>query len=348
MTNDSALEPYLKAREKYKKWCSDLEIATPIEFGSVKSPGLSDLDLGLVFKHVSENDSARVNEALKNFPSEVSSLMNGGTLMMFPEKDFRDILLIDDITVSCLDRDVSPNSISDETKALVSIVQVVEWLPERIVKIYTEHQKADPNIVRLVGFLYSLCYSLIKTQSENRNQEQVSHFVDAVYLLRSDWLSLDQKQQQLRIDDLVGQCIEIYLAAIKNFLPTLKESVDCSQLSDELIYNLYGDVYLKGAKDWSDEPIQVEGSKVTIKLPYEFLASYLVYSGKKSDLGKIISRRFNLDASQSVLDQVSFSPEMFELLTRRKDIFSNLFDFVRTLNCGTGLYKFGWYLKEEV
>lgn len=44
------LTEYNLAREIFKDWChSTFNNAIPIEFGKVKCPGLSDLDLGLVF-----------------------------------------------------------------------------------------------------------------------------------------------------------------------------------------------------------------------------------------------------------------------------------------------------------
>ena len=83
------------------------------------------------------------------------------------------------------------------------------------------------------------------------------------------------------------------------------------------------------------------GISCHLYVPPVFLSAYLNYSKHNSRLGSIIKKRISAKGKS-----IAASDDMDDMLQRRAHIFGTLFDFVKGLNCGTGLYKFGWYLNE--
>lgn len=334
------MAPYVEGRNLFIDWCTNIQSAVPIEFGDIGCPGLSDIDIGIVFKEGFDPDKYDLNQDLVGFPEKTKTLMNGGTLMFFPEAVFKHILLIDDIRVKSLLGEIDVRRNTSMESQLVSLVQIVEWLPERIAKIYSELKSESINEKRLVGSFYSLCYSLKKIQEHVGENERFNKFIKQVYSLREGWFSLDGSVVNAMLKDISDSYMDIFVEAVNSIMPVLNSHfniVEPESLS--LRYNIYKNVnFVANQKDIG---ILDTGSDIYINMPAAFLCTYVEYSKHNSQLGSIITRRIEKENAN-----ITVSGGMSDILDRRAHILGSLFDFVRTLNCGTGLYKFGWYLNE--
>ena len=148
---------YDEARLEFKKWTSHNSNLIPIEFGDVGVKGVSDLDLGVVIKN-----KFSIKNHLDKFPELTKKIMNGGTLMIFPDFAFKNINFIDDVKISFLNNKINLKKLSIEERYIVNIIQVIEWLPERILCIYKDMGNGFENPKRSLAYLYSLCYTLKK------------------------------------------------------------------------------------------------------------------------------------------------------------------------------------------
>ena len=346
------LEPYEKARNLYLDWCSDINGATPIEFGTVKSPGLSDLDLGIVFSNDIDIKelSGVLSKKMKSFPSLVKETMNGGTLMLFPESSFYNILYADDVNINAFDSRLKMVLISESEEQFVCMAQVIEWLPERIAKIYLELNSNQKNTKRLIGFYYSLCYSLLKVIRFYGESFRINEFIDNVYLLRDTWQHLDEYERESKLKWLEFNYVFVCKEAILIFNEANSSFFNLPDLilNKNYKYNLYSNVNLvSNISDSFDDIVRFEGGMLNIYVPPIFLANYYIYASYNSSLGKIIKNRSDIcNEEQSLFDGCIY-PEMLSILYIRIKMFSDFYSFVDELGLGTGLYKFGWYLNDK-
>lgn len=331
------MDQYVRARELFADWCSDIDGAIPIEFGAVGCPGLSDIDIGIVFKNGFNPKECNLKEKLLSFPEHTRKVMNGGTLMFFPEETFKDIMLVDDINANPLSDSLCINDITNEDKELVDLIQIVEWLPERMSRIYIELGRTIVDYKRLVGLYYSLCYSFKKIQKYSGKNERINNFIKQIHSIRDNWF-IDEAKSKLAISEI--EIFDVFVEAVSVITPVLNIHFNLSVKYDIPIkYNLYGSVniiasdkYIMVYKDFEDTNVNV---------PPQFLFTYLEYSKMDSKLGMRISDRVKMGTKNVVV-----SSAMRDVLQRRFNVLSDLFDFVKDLNCGSGLYKFGWYLNE--
>ena len=329
------IDPYVGARDLFVEWCDDIISAIPIEFGVVGCPGLSDIDIGIVFDGEVQDDFQQI---LSRFPEKTRELMNGGTLMFFPKDVFGQILLVDDINVKPLSGEIHIVKNTNEEQCLVDLVQIIEWLPERLTGAYREMQQEPVNIKRLIGFFYSMCYSLKKIQKYVKPSEKTNSFIEQVYSLRKEWFLLEDNIAQKRLKKIANIHFDVCAGAIKSIVPILEKHFIVSD-KISINYNIHTNVSF--VAEQHDFSIYTCDGNVCVTVPPVFLCSYVEYSKYDSRLGNIIKRRISYNG-----DSVTVSEEMRDILKRRAHIFSSLFDFVKELGCGSGLYKFGWYLNE--
>ena len=105
------------------------------EFGKINNPGISDLDLIFVFEDNIENLDIGTDFYKKVLPEFVLKILCGSTLMVISETNFKNILIWDDLVLNCIyGKEIFFNNFDDE-KDLRKIVQIMDWLPERILSI---------------------------------------------------------------------------------------------------------------------------------------------------------------------------------------------------------------------
>lgn len=328
---------YVLARKEYVKWISESdENLIPLEFGTVKAPGLSDLDLGILAPE-GINNTRLFKEFLKRIPSRIVKIMNGGTIMIF--KNVNDIHYIDPIDLRRLDSS-SPLEIEDPSpneKTLLNLVRVVEWLPERLARISGEVANHFPNPKRLVGYIYSLRYSLIMLKSFGKNTEEIEVTIDEIEKLRSDILrmGLDLKVLKTICADILSRqkfYIDIVTAEWRKHIKVLPTNRTATiKLGASLLIEF----------SESDIGIQHSGSFSHVNLPIEFLSSYYHYvENHDSNLSRILSE--NIEIPGSI--KFTYSTEMHDLLLKRGKAICNAFQFPSSMNLDSGAFKFGWYL----
>lgn len=334
----SRMMPYVEARRLFVEWCACLQASIPVEFGSIGCPGISDIDIGIVFKEGANPNIYNMQEHLERFPKEVEELMNGGTLMFFPESAFKDILYVDDIHVRCLAGNVDVKNISNEDRSLVELAQIIEWLPERIVKIHLELKNKECNKKKIVGCFYSLCYSLDKIQRHTEIDKDIDDFIEQVHDLRRKWFSMKDVDTNKKLEAVSSKYIDIASKAIRKINPILTNHFELGE--EGQWYNLYGNVNLVASKD-IEISVSESGDNTYVNVPPAFLCTYFEYSRYNSCLGNVIARHVGKQTTD-----VKISEKMKGILNHRMNVCSQLFDFVKALGSKKGLYKFGWYLNE--
>ena len=140
------MDKYEKARKDFKNWASKDNNLFPFEFGKVGIKGVSDLDLGIVVRKMPTLD---LKKHFRNIPESILEVMNGGTIMIFPEKNFKDILYLDNLDINFLNESVPFENINKNEENIINIIQVIEWLPERMLCLHKDMDNGFPNLLEI-------------------------------------------------------------------------------------------------------------------------------------------------------------------------------------------------------
>ena len=336
-------DPYDIARNDFIYWSSSCKSISPIEFGKVGCPGVSDLDLGII---LNSNPSINLKEHLENLPTSVQKLMNGGSLMVFPESIFKYINYIDDIDITFLIKDIDVIKLKHDEVQSVNIIQIIEWLPERLIKIFQDGNNNFPSPRRSVGYLYSLCYTLKKINNLLiKKSTCISKYINDVIDLRSNWETLSIDQRNVNLKEISASALKVGFKAAKLFTEDKSLAGIMNHSKDYPLcnYNLHSNAFIQGSEnDCFSFTIKEIGSVITITIPNIFLFSYIQYSIGNSKLSQKISQRMS---NLSLKESESLMPLPYkDIINKRISFMSSCFDFVTSFGLNSGLYKFGWYL----
>ena len=336
-------DKYDQARKDFQEWANVDENLIPFEFGKVGAKGISDLDLGVIVK-----DSLKVNleNHLKSFPISTLDIMNGGTITIFAESTFRNILYIDNIDINFFGETLYFKKPSSKEIEIINIIQIIEWLPERILCIYKDLEKGFPNLNKSLGYLYSLCYSLKKIQSLDSKNALIDSFINEVYQLRFNWLVMNKELKIFNLNSLVSKSLSILKVSVDLFVkfPLIKDLSNQINDQKEISFNLHSNVFIKSA-DNNDYKVSKDSflNNITIHLPNLFLYTYFKYSrNKDSYLSSILAKRieYKYEDKDFYIDNKILN----EIIKKRFEFMDECFEFIKKLNLRSGLYKFGWYI----
>ncbi len=151
------LKDYDKARleivEKYKNVNGLVSI---YEYGSVSAPGISDLDIILVFSDGMRGKKVKVanNSKFLNF------FLKNGTIIKTTEQIFKKFNYIDEFNLKKIyGKKIRLIKISKKRKKFLSLISILDWLPERLLRLAQINSSKKIKVNELLCLLYSVTYS---------------------------------------------------------------------------------------------------------------------------------------------------------------------------------------------
>jgi hypothetical protein len=153
------MEAYEQARAELRQWAAEQpDLLALYEFGSVKAPGLSDLDLIAVLRDDPLPDAPERMEAL---PALGRDLMDGGTLMVMRVRDFERLPWLDDLRLGLLyGQEIPLETVPDVALPGVQICRLLDWIPERMARIEEMLSYDLIPVRKAIGLLYSFAHSV--------------------------------------------------------------------------------------------------------------------------------------------------------------------------------------------
>lgn len=347
MINNFDKDFYNTARNEFINWATKISFIEPLEFGSVNSPGLSDLDLGLCFNEFSKDKIKLFKAHLRSFPKIVENAMNGGTLMLFRNKDLDRIALIDDINLNFLTRNEKKIiSINKREAELIKIIQIIEWIPERMSRIHMDLYYGEVNKVRTVGYFYSLHYSILKSSEFVLLSTKCLEYKNVIDECRVAYVTGNNKLFNLRYEWLKLNYLEICNEIMIKISSHLQKQNMFLTFNNILNYKLNSSTFFQGTNSLNKltKPL-IKNSAITINIPNIFISTYYYYSMFDNSLGKEIKKRFiNNSQKSEILKNEIICSEISTLLDKRIHLLNDMFKFMKDNDFKKGLYKFGWYL----
>ncbi len=332
---------YEKAKSDFKDWSRLDSSIIPFEFGEVGVKGVSDLDLGIILSRV---PSINIKDHINDLPESIFDLMNGGTLMIFPKKIFNLIHFIDNVNVNFLSEVVPIDKLSINETEIVSIIQVIEWMPERLLRLYQDMDTGFKNPKRSLAYLYSYCYTLKKIKSLVFSSDAMEKYIDEVRKSRLDWLTVSSSKRYEILQNLNEFALSITQSVIDIFLQHPIVGLLSNQIkrNNDISFNLHSNVYIKETINEKYSINKDVHNNISINVPSIFLHTYIKYAISNSRLSNLICKRFNKLPDN--LDIYKDRSDFNLIMNKRFEFMNECYGFISSLSLQTGLYKFGWYL----
>ena len=180
-------QDYELAREWLVDYCKGCSV---YEYGSVDVYGISDIDCIVVTGKPLD---------MPVVPEEFKVMFEGRIFAQMKPEHFRQVKLPGDIDLKRLSGEsVEYEDYDEGKKRLIDVLQVMDWLPERIVKL--EYIIKTGNILDIIGFTKSLKYSIdIATGMMGNSWGVMWGFVFEE--LRKGWFDNPDEKRLVRLAD---------------------------------------------------------------------------------------------------------------------------------------------------
>ena len=188
---------YQSARDHIVSYYSqNTDIVSIYEYGSVSSPGVSDLDMILVLKN--EVNSKEHELEFSNIGSDVNSLVVDGTVMKMPESVFCKLNYFDNFNlIKLLGKEILVEEIAEEDRPFLEIISIIDWLPERILRLTRALNNEVINISNVLCILHSFSYSIKKINKLTENTHDSESILNMIQSLRNKWHSMEDPEKIL-------------------------------------------------------------------------------------------------------------------------------------------------------
>ncbi|TSC89673.1 MAG: hypothetical protein G01um10143_163 [Parcubacteria group bacterium Gr01-1014_3] len=326
------LSVYGKARrELVSHFRKNSDVLAFYEYGTVKAPGISDLDLILVLK-----------EKLKNpfrYPTgpNIDKVAKGGLIIM-TKSVFENVQIFDQTNLKKLfGQDIKVKQLSKKELELRSIVSVADWLPERILRLIGMLRANPLDVQHALRYTRSFAYSL-ENAARLTGLKDYDKFLWELQELRSQWKPL--KIEQLR--SLIKRGVYWGYEALSRFTEKYFSDPQPASGELELFKNqkiVFADQPSKVDADWAISASQQRSSDIVVVDP-RLASQFFTYSRQPGILAKQMRRQLNLKNGQLIKNK-----NHRQFLVDKIRLANHCAEFLKREGFKSGLYRFGFYLK---
>lgn len=321
------------------------DIAACWQYGEVSQPGVSDLDVIVVVKDAPRPGVADhlSKEAL---PELTRAAMAHANVIVVPESRAQGVFYWDDLRVSDMatGRKVTPPALD---LGKLRLAMLVDWTFERTYRLLRMRQTGLQNRRLSLGMLksYGYCIENFKALAPERDWSLAGALKAELLDLRGAWLSLDEAEQQRRINSLFDRAC----AHAREILGELHSFIDgCGAYpkwegpAGDFDFVFPDGMTLRFADRLPDELPSADGRPV-IPVPKRLLHHFAVYLRPEAALSRKLRASFR-PSVESLLGQRNFAGEYAGFLEQRMEFCNGWFDFLKGAGFRYGLFKYGWYL----
>ena len=327
-----SLKVYERAR---REMVSDLsknpDVLGVYEYGSVSAPGVSDIDSIVVLK-------SNPGRAWQNPDGPNIHKVAKGGLMIMPQEVFQKILLLDDLKIKPLYGQITlPKKPGKSVAALRDLVNVVDWLPERMIRLVIILKKQPFDVQYALRYTRSFAYSLGNTAKIIGRKKEADEFLAKLQSLRKNW----RQEKSPELKALVRDGLYLGYDVLNKFIekkfgePTAVEGHLTLFPGQKIVFT--GN-RKKMSPDWSFA--QSKNGDVRVFVSSALLPHFAIYAAQDGIIGK--GFRKNLVTSKPVTGKLS--PSYQEFLKEKMAIANANARFLRNNHFKSGQYKFGFYL----
>lgn len=328
------LSHYILAKKKIINLLNKKYIISIYEYGNYNYPGLSDIDLMIV---VNEKKVKNLNKDLIALykDKELNYFINYSTIMIVNKKIMKNILYFDDMKLNKIyGEDLILNKIKE--KNLLRIISVIDWLPERLLKLKMLKKQEVTYPKQELGFLNSFCLSL-KNANFFLKKRYIKNYINKVENLRK--LSL-QTISIKRIKKIKSIGLEIGKTTLLDFSSFLLKKKLNFKINNSFGIKLYKNFRI----NFVFKSPKLTETKNELNIPIVYGVIFLHYFLKK-DLSKFMQNNIYLNnkSPKLLLDN-----RILGILNLRSKLIIENIKLIKKLKIEKGLIKFGWFVKNKI
>ena len=214
--------------ELISHYSDNKDVVAIYEYGSVSAPGVSDLDLIFVLKNQVNTDAKLFD--LTHLSESVRALVEDGTVIKMPEEVFKYILYFDNLNLKILTgRKIDIINPNEQDDTFIKLASIVDWVPERILKMTRILYSTKINITNALCVLHSFSYSLHYLEKVLSSNPQSKLVIKKIAQLRGDWYTIESPEEALI--QCLEQAIDIGYQRLRDYESFLISS-DCYLLKN--------------------------------------------------------------------------------------------------------------------
>jgi len=268
--------------------------------------------------------------------------------MVISENDFKNILIWDDLVLSRLyGKDIPINNM-DKDRDLREIVQIMDWLPERILSIKKQLNVNSIPLIRFLGLLHSLNYTFDKIIRRGyipyeRVKEYREHLESTANARRS-FLSYSDAQARDILVSLTENAFMLGYFAMERVVNCVSK-YKCKNVSNNLSLGNFlltidsGYEFYVAGENYIDLVFRQKIENKIIPVPMEWALHWKVYGEIDGMISKKIRNAFTNE--ENIKGDVE--TKIRSLMHRRIVHCNSMADFLLCNGFAKGLYKFGWF-----
>ena len=322
------------------------DIISIYEYGRVKAPGISDLDLIFVFNDKIINDAKLFSIRNVSFPAY--ELVMDGSVIKMNKDSFAHICYFDDLRFNRLmGKNIEVFEPGLDKKKMICLVSVLDWVPERILRLINILQQNKINISNSLCILNSFCYSLKYIYQLIGNSNDASFVIEETLELRSNWYSLICPEEKLF--NCLNLAINVGYDRLVDYEKFLRKSGN--YLNDEFSINepvdleLYNGFFIRfSQKDQSE--FQKTAEKLTnnkqkyIVISSYFYAHFMILAAMNGSLSQIMRNKIN---PFYYINDYSMYGKYVRTLKKKMTIAEINAQFLRANRFDNGLIRYGFH-----
>ena len=343
------------ARDEYDKVRSFLvntlknfdDVLGIYEFGKVTVTGISDLDFAIVLRNQPVNQKVGEEVAKIEFSEAAKEILCGSTLMFFCEKYFPRITTWDDVDVSRLwGKTFQLLNFDRDTIFLITVCQIMDWLPERILSLLKLSRKKSILVSSLLGYLYSLRYTFQKIQQlDIPSCGDLDQYNNDIVQLRTNWFLMKEQEcvtELVRLFNTAVNIGRICLLSVAEWLTSKRyylykinpEELGNFHLTANMGYQfLDRSSYIIKLKDTTENFVDL------LPVPAVWAFHLKVYASMEGIISRKLQRAFSIFPTTSAI----IDNELLSVLQRRMNLCNEMAEFLGMYKFRSGLFKFGWF-----
>ena len=339
---------YTHAREEIvKNYSSNDDIVSIYEYGSVSSPGVSDLDIMLIMR-----EDPRVTDQeldFRHINEDVFSLVQDGNVMKMTRDIFENLSFLDDFHVKKIfGKDVPIVTPSDEDKNVLKLISIVDWLPERVLRLTRVISDKTINISNVLCILHSFLYSIKRIDKMIPQAKKSANLIKTIESLRNNWHNLNSPE------DILVRTIKnsislgyLYLNQFKEYVIDLGHYQDIdSNYLDNIEIEIFKNHFLRFVGKEFESNLEEsssamsDSSKAFVSVPGMFYAHFYHLSIQDGLLSESMRNKINpyIPCENKLQEKYRTN------LTRKMKIASENAKFLKENGFKGGLIRYGFHL----
>lgn len=318
-----------------------------VEYGQVQSPGVSDLDI-MVIVNEKYYTVRSLTESLKN-DLITKKFLENGTIITVPIEVFKHLHFIDsfgDFKVLS-GKKVSQNYPDKELKSSLKFVSLMDWLPERYMRLQSIAVSSKIDVINTLGILHSVHYSIRNFENFFGIQlVESKSFFRNVETLRQSWWS--EKKPEIKLLHAVHSGLDLLklcLISLGDFFHrNVIEPCGLSASKMPLVQvNLHKSLSLLKSEDQNNIDI-LHCDKPIGELPLIYYFHFWFMSSFSNKLSSHLRENFGLKTCETFqLVQTSEMP-YFKMLKQKISFLNLNFEYILRSNLKTGMVRYGQFV----